>query len=169
MTAGQRLFFIWIVLLVSMAGGLAVGADESQKIDELISKLGQRDFQNVVDALVRIGDPAVEPLIQSLKDKSVETWTIQARAIDTLAKIKTPRAVEAVVRSLKDTDLDPYARGFAAMAVVELRPEGALEAFTEALTDKSQFVRWKSVQALGTLGDKQGANALIRALKDEDQ
>ncbi len=108
-------------------------------------------------------------LILTLKDRSIRTWTVQARIIDALSKIRTPQAVAVVVQSLKDTGLSQYVRGFAATAVADLKPEGAVEVLAGTLEDKSQIVRWKSAQALGRLGDKQGASALIRLVKDEDQ
>jgi len=169
MTAERRLFFWWLVLLVFMAGGFAAGADEREKVDELIGKLGQGDWRNAADALVQIGEPAVEPLILTLQDRSIKTWNIQARAVDTLAKIGSQRAVEAVIKSFEDTGLNKYVRGSAVLAVAELKPKEAVEVLSRVSRDKNQFVRWKCAQALGMLGDKKGADALIRALSDEDQ
>lgn len=164
--------FVWliVVFLVSVAFSAAKTAtDQEKKIDGLIQKLGQRDWQDTVDALVEIGPPAVEPLIRTLKDRSIKTWNIHARTINTLTKIGTPEAVEIVIEILKDTNSNQYVRGFAALAISDLKPKGAVVVLAKTLMDKNQFVRWKSAQALGTLGDQQGAGALIRALKDEDQ
>jgi HEAT repeat protein len=165
--------FVLLILIALTGTSLGMGAmppDQEKKVYDLIQQLGQQDWQDTVSTLVEIGDPAVEPLIRNLTDRSITTWVIHARSIDALAKIKTQRAVEAITESLKDTELNQYARGSAAMAIAKLKPERAVEALAGTLTDENQFVRWKSVQALGTLGDKQGANALIRALKeDEDQ
>ena len=169
MMAGQHLFFLWVVLLVFIAGGLADGAGEKGKVDELISKLGQGDWQNTVDALVQVGEPAVEPLIRTLQDRSIKMWNVHARTVSALAKIGSPRAVEAVVKSLSDTGLNPYVRGSVAIAVAELKPKEAAEALSRVSKDESQFVRWKCAQALGMLGDKKGATALIRVLDDDDQ
>ena len=169
MTAEQRLFFLWVVLLVLIAGGFAEGAGEKEKVDELISRLGQGDWQNTVDILVQIGEPAVEPLIRTLQDRSIKTWNVHARAVDALAKISSKRAVEAVVKSLEDDGLNQYVRGSAALIIAELKPKEAADVLSRVSRDKSQFVRWKCVQALGMLGDKKGAAALIRILNDEDQ
>jgi HEAT repeat protein len=164
MTVVKRLLFGSLVFLA-----FAVYAGERDKVDELISKLGQRDWQNTVDALVQIGEPAVEPLIRTLQDRSIETWNIHARAVDALAKIGSQRALEAVIESIEDAGLNQYVRGSAAMAVAKLKPKEAAEVFSRVSKDESQFVRWKCVQALGMLGDKKGVATLIRALKDKDQ
>jgi HEAT repeat protein len=164
MKAVKRLFFVSLVFLA-----FVVYAGEKEKVDELISKLGQRDFHNVVDSLVQVGEPAVEPLIRTLQDRSIKTWNVHAQAVDALAKIGSQRAIEAVVESIEDAGLNQYVRGSAAMAVAELKPKEAAEVFSRVSKDESQFVRWKCVQALGMLGDKKGAATLIRALKDEDR
>jgi HEAT repeat protein len=164
MTAVKHFFFGSLVFLA-----FAVYAGEGEKVDELISKLGQRDFHNVVDALVQIGEPAVEPLIRTLQDRSIKIWNIHARVVDALAKIGSQRAIEAVVESIEDAELNQYVRGSAIMAVSELKPKDAVEVLSRVSKDESQFVRWKCVQALGMLGDRKGTVALIRALNDNDQ
>ena len=175
MTAVRRLFLGSVVFLVFMAGGFAAGAGEREKVDELIGKLGQGDWRNAVDALVQIGEPAVEPLIHTLQDRSIETWSVHARAVDILAKIGSQRAVEAVVEAVRepplpgDGGLNPYVRGSAILAVAELKPKKAANILSRVSRDKNQFVRWKCAQALGMLGDKKGTDALVRALSDEDQ
>ena len=169
MTAVQRLFFGSVYLLVFMAGGFGADAGERENVDKLIGKIGQEDWQNAVDALVQIGEPAVKPLIRTLQDRSIKTWVVHARAVNALARIGSQRAVEAVIKSLEDAGLNPYVRGSAAMAVAELKPKEAAEVLSRVSRDESQFVRWKCAQALGMLDDKKGTDALIRALSDEDQ
>ena len=182
MSAAVRLS-VWflVVVLVFVTAGLVEGieparpgvtgriSDEAKKVEELIKALEQRNWQNSIDSLVQIGEPAVEPLIRTLKDTSIKTWVIHARAVNALAKIGTRQAVEAVTESLKNKESNDYVRGFAAIALGDIKSSEAIEPLIEALTDESQFVRWKCAQALGKLCHKQGSNALILALKDEDQ
>lgn len=159
-----------VIFLVCMTFSVAKATSgQEKKINTLIQRLGQRDWQDAGDALAEIGAPAAKALIRTLKDRSIKTWSIHARAIDILAKIGTPESIKAIVETLKDSNTNQYVRGFAAMAIGRLKPKVAVEALSDTLSDKSQFVRWKSVQALGMTGDQQGANALIQALKDEDQ
>ena len=168
-TAMRNLLFKSIVLFVFMAGGLAAGTGEREQVDKLIGKLGQGDWQDAVDALVKIGEPAVEPLIRTLQNRNIKAWVIHARAVDALAKIGSRQAIDAVVESVKNTGLNPYVRGSAALIVAELKPTEAVKVLSRASRDNGQFVRWKCVQALGMLGDKKGAVALVRALNDYDQ
>jgi HEAT repeat protein len=169
MAAEKRLLFGLVVLLVFMAGGFANFAGGREQVDELIGKLGQGDWQDAVDALVKTGEPAVEPLIRTLQNRNIKTWVIHARAVDALAKIGSRQAIDAVVKSIEDTGLNPYVRGSAALIAAELKPTEAVEVLSRASRDNSQFVRWKCAQALGMLGDNKGADALVRALNDYDQ
>jgi len=169
MTVVRGLFLGSVVLLMLVTGGFTKGTEGREKVDELISKLGQRDWQNTVEALVQIGEPAVKSLIYTLQDRSIKTWNIHARAVDALAKIGSQQAVEAVVESLEDVGLNQYVRGSAAIAIAELKPTEAAQVLSRVSRDENQFVRWKCTQALGMLGDKKGAVALIQALDDDDQ
>jgi len=167
------MFFVVTFLPVFITGAFTAGADERERVDELIGKLGRADWWNAVDALVQIGEPAVEPLIRTLRDRSIKPWNIHARAVNILAKIGSQRAVEAVVGAVReppgDDGLNPYVRSSAILAVAELKPKEAAEVLSRVTRDKNKFVRWKCAQALGMLGDKKGTDALIRALGDEDE
>ena len=107
MTAEKRLFFGLVFLLVFMSGGFASFAGEREQVEELIVKLGQRDWQDAVNALVKIGEPAVEPLIRTLKARNVKTWIIHTRVVEVLTKIGSKQAIDAIVKSVEDAGLDP--------------------------------------------------------------
>lgn len=75
MTAGQCLFFGSMVLLVFVAGGFAADAGESEKVNELIGKLGQQYpfYPATLDAKPNIPSPymtsdAVEVVTAFMKD-----------------------------------------------------------------------------------------------------
>lgn len=171
MLAVDRLYVcLMVILALVLTAGMVPGEtfDQEKKIDELVEGLGQRDWRNAVDALAEIGEPAVEPLIRTLKDKSIKTWVTQARAANVLAKIGTQEAIQAIVESLRDTEMNQYVRGFAAIALGETKSVEMVEALIQALTDENQFVRWKCAQALGILGHRKCVGSLVLALKDED-
>jgi HEAT repeat protein len=61
----------------------------------------------VVKSLVKIGTPAVEPLISALRTQ--EDWDIKIRTIEALGKIGDIRAVKPLVYAYKETDQpSPY-------------------------------------------------------------
>jgi HEAT repeat protein len=167
MTAEQRLFLGLLVLPVFMAGGFASVADERERVDELICRLGQRDWQNSVDALVKIGEPAVEPLIRTLQDRNIKTWAIHARTVDVLAKIGSQQAVDAVIKSIEDSGLNPYVRAAAARSLGQIKAENAADSLIDALKDESWIVRLSAREALLQIGEP-ALKRLIAALKDEN-
>jgi len=85
------------------------------------------------DALVNIGNPAVEPLIKMLNDDS---WRVRRRAVRTLGKIRDPRAIEPLVASMK-TDDDCYVRKSAAKAIGEINDPRAGEILIPALKSRN--------------------------------
>jgi HEAT repeat protein len=54
------------------------------------------------EALVKIGAPAMEPLIAALKDKDSKDSDVRQAAAEALGEIKDPRAVEPLIAALKD-------------------------------------------------------------------
>ena len=170
MLAVERLSKLLVVVLIFAAVTLAARTyGREERIDELIEQLGQRNFQSAVDALAEIGEPAVEPLVCTLKDRSIKTWSVQARTILVLEKIGTERTVGAIVDSLNDTESNQYLRGFAATALGRAGSVKMIKPLKMGLQDEKQFVRWKCAQALGTLGHRKCIDALFPALRDEDQ
>jgi HEAT repeat protein len=167
MKAEQRLFLGLLVLPMFMAGGFASVADEREKVDELIGKLGQGDWQNAVDALVKIGEPAVEPLIRTLQDRNIKTWAIHARTVDVLAKIGSQQAVDAVIKSIEDSGLNPYVRAAAARSLGQIKAENAADSLIDALKDESWIVRLNAREALLQIGEPT-VEQVITALKDKN-
>jgi HEAT repeat protein len=167
MKAEQRLFLGLLVLPMFMAGGFASVADEREKVDELIGKLGQGDWQNAVDALVKIGEPAVEPLIRTLQDRNIKTWAIHARTVDVLAKIGSQQAVDAVIKSIEDSGLNPYVRAAAARSLGQIKAENAADSLIDALKDESWIVRLNAREALLQIGELT-VEQVITALKDKN-
>jgi len=98
-------------------------------------------------ALIRIGAPAVEPLIQALKDKDP---VIRFGAADALGGIGDKRAVEPLIEALKDEDA--AVRAWAALALGNIGDERAVEPLTKALKDEA--VRRLAEEALEKLKAK---------------
>jgi HEAT repeat protein len=102
-------------------------------------------------ALQRIGEPAVEPLIQALKDKDK---VIRFGAADALGRIGDARAVEPLIQALKDEDYT--VRAWAALNLGRIGDAKAVEPLTEALKDENDNVRHYAAEALEKLKAKKG-------------
>ena len=99
---------------------------------------GRQD--KVEQALIKIGETAVEPLTQSLKEGN---WYFRSTIAEILGKIGDERAVEPLINELNELKVSRY------------------------LFDKT-LVRKKVAWALGEIGDERAVEPLIKALKDED-
>ena len=138
------------------------------------------------EALGRLGDArAVEPLIQALGDKRAEVRRAAGQALaslgqpvwegrvrgdcgdyDRLGDSGDARAVEPLIRALRDEEKD--ARSKAAAALGRLGDGRAVEPLIQALKDEDELVRNVAATYLGTIGDTRALEPLREALNDKD-
>jgi len=147
-----------------------------EEIDDLIRNLGDErlvDRESAARALVRIGEPAVKPLIEALIDEDTD---IRAPAAEVLGEIRDPRAVQPLIGSLI---VDKYlnVRIAAANALEEIGEE--IEEFGEEIGDPQAVepligvlivgehwsVRKAAAKVLGRICES-GTPPVIRALVD---
>src|SRR5205085_336731 len=100
--------------------------------------------------------PAVASLAAALKDKHSGTSAAAAQSLATLGET-AQTAVPMLIETLKDKNADRFARGFAAIALVNVggpQVGQAAPALTETLADAKApvSVREKSARLLGQLG-----------------
>lgn len=115
------------------------------------------------DAVVKVGAPAIEPLITAL---GYEESDVRRRVVDILGKIKDVRAVEPLIVALKDEDWDVRSK---AVEVFNAIGTPAVELLIKALRDDAWEVRVGAVEALGKIGDRRAVYPLITVLGDEDE
>lgn len=113
-------------------------------------------------ALIAIGSPAVEPLIEALTDRRLEARKNAAWA---LAEIRDERAGDPLVKALGDEAWQ--VRAFAVIGLGELRSRRVVEPLVAALrNEKNAQVRWFAAASLGQVRDSRVIEPLIAALKD---
>ena len=120
----------------------------------------------MVEALVRIGPAAVEPLIDALKD-------IRSRhgAAEALGRLGDAQAIEPLIAALSDktnashTFGEMSADGAIVTALGQLGDARAVEPLIEAL--KVWWTAKPAALALGQLGDARAVEPLIETLKNE--
>ena len=141
----------------------------------------------------KLGDKAVEPLIEALKN---DNNLIRKNSVIALGKIKNANTVQHLINTLND--IDPDVRLFSAeslsymgdyiidpliellddekdnlrMTAVELLSkvgnESIINPFIKLLNDKNVFIRIKVIEILGILGDDSVINPLIKSLEDKN-
>ena len=130
---------------------------------EELQLLGAEDVwmrKEAARALAKIGEPAVEPLIEALIGATDPL--VSARAIEALGEIGDARAVEPLISEL--------ARGEAYKAITALVQIGdarAVEPLIEILKGDKVLVSAKAARALGEIGGARAVEALIEVLKGE--
>ena len=117
----------------------------------------------VVEALDRIGPPAVAPLLAALlagdRDSSGGTWVAQA-----LARVGGERVVEPLVAALASAD--GGVRCCASEALGRIGDPRAVEPLVGALADEHLSVRANAARALGQIGDARAVQPLVGVLHD---
>ncbi len=103
---------------------------------------------HVTDALIRIGPPAVDGLVDALRDTNAAVRRAAAKA---LGKIKHGDGVRGLRVSLLDVDAD--VRRFSAQALGRIGDESAVDVLGEALRDEDVRVRKAAAGALWDIGD----------------
>lgn len=114
------------------------------------------------NALIKIGESAVDPLIAALRSNHV---TIRENAARALGAISDIRAVEPLITSLKDENA--VVRKNAAVALGEIGDPDAVEALIHSLKDEDPDVRYSAAQALGKIKDIRALEPLASALGDK--
>jgi len=127
---------------------------ENEKAMYLVAK---REWDNSV----KIGQPAVEPLIAILMD---ESSGVQIAAAQALGAIGDSQAVEPLIAGL--TDESSSVQIAAAQALGAIRDNRAVEPLIAALADKSFDVREAATNALNEIGQP-AVEPLITRLTDE--
>jgi HEAT repeat protein len=135
-----------------------------EAVPYLVEKMDSQDAREIltlVDILSEIGDPAVLPLIESLK--SEDEYRLRATA-RTLGKIKDRRAVLPLAQLLSHPTHS--VRGGACSALGKIGDTTITEEIIVMLYDSVETVRKSASVALGELKDQRGISPLISALKD---
>jgi HEAT repeat protein len=135
-------------------------ADE-RCVEPLVRCLRDGDWQvreAAVEALAEVGSPAVESLIQFLRD-----WDARKYVIRALGKINDERVLDPLISMLRNDEF----KDDATRALVDLGTP-AVPKLIIALTDRDEFVRKQSILALGDIKDPQAVDPLIALLQDQD-
>lgn len=196
------------IILISCAAGLMIAtaagcgrggqavAPKPEEIASLIDILETRDWDKAVEELVRIGRPAVDPLIAALERNQRFT---PGRASFALARIGTSKAAEAVYRAfampgiqaksdivaalglLKTAKAEDILIGIAgdegagtlrfaaARALSGSKSAKAVQAVASLLASRAWYNRVAAVQALGKTRSPEAIPALLKTLIDESR
>ena len=143
--------------------------DINKRIDELISTLvkERRNWNDAAAGLVKIGEPAITPLIKVLRDNSLDEWS-RRKASWVIRDINSTKAVEPLIEILVDTQFDPQIRAHAANVLGRLGSEKAVDPLAQVVESEHTAVRNSAVLALARLKSEKAIGPLTRSLNDEN-
>jgi HEAT repeat protein len=130
----------------NMISDILVHIGGPQVVEPLIVASGLKDRRNrykadrmVIQGLVSIGAPAVEPLITVLEDTN-NTFTNREQAVEALGKIGDARAIVPLSGALRDDNTNVAWK--AAIALRTIGNAQAVDALIAALNDHQLKCRW---------------------------
>lgn len=135
-----------------------------EAVPYLLDKLDTQDAREmwtVIEILGKIGEPAVMPLIDSLKSDNKDVVKLSSRI---LGDIKDKRAVPPLIGLLDKEDFST--RGYACEALGKIQDTTAFTSVSLCLKDSVELVRKNAAVALGRLKDKRAIPYLIQGLSD---
>jgi len=160
---------VTIVVLLSCSGFCANPGEASgseKRIQELIKQLDSRAWDRATKELVRIGDPAVDPLLRALNQNS--HW-ISARASNPLSKIRSEKAVDGLLGALDNTKLDERIKRYILQSLGNVESERVLNPLIRHLGHEDWAIRCAVLRSLGQIGGETAEETVIVALKDKER
>lgn len=148
------------------AQGPVSGSDASVAMDY------RRDAGERIEAIKRMAQSGEAGQFTTLRDILVdkaEKLGVRASAARALSELKSdiPDTLKAFTEVFKEPGADPNLRYAVLMSAGNLRDPLCMNLLNEALSDKDAMARFKAVQALGELGAKEAANAIVNHLAAE--
>jgi HEAT repeat protein len=141
-----------------------------EAVSELLEVVSRRpEFEPVVsEALTRIGQPAVEALLQNMQSTNPSIRRASVRAVGAMKPL-TMESLERLISSSADPDAELRAAAVAALINFVAENTGAEAAVVRALEDESEIVR---AVAMGAMGDdvfsrEQRRDGFRRGLNDK--
>lgn len=138
--------------------------NDASAVETLVGALKDDNINDYArETLVKIGAPAVVPLIAVLRDKDP---LLREQAILVLGDIKDARAVEPLIAAFRKHENCVFKDTLIKALVNIGKP--AIEALTTVLNDKSRVMRKFAASVLGDIKDPSAIGPLAAALNDED-
>jgi HEAT repeat protein len=140
----------------------AATKQQVRKFLEILRNSSDPVAEGVLDSLIRIGEPAILPLIEALAE---ENYSVRYYAVLTLNKIGDQRAILPLYKLLSEKDRD--LREAAAFALADLDKLNS-QTLIEDLKSKDWCLRSSALIILGKLKDTQAIEPILSCLEDEN-
>jgi HEAT repeat protein len=144
--------------------------ENSPEVDFLIEALSDDRAWVRKDAVRFLGainaSRSLKPLIDAMKNDT--DYDVRYAAQQVLGKMKDTGAIELLIETLKNEELDADTRYAAAWALSETKHPDAVVPLIDALSYPEQRLQHIAAYSLETMGDPKAVDPLIAILKDEN-
>lgn len=152
---------------------MEIGDEAVEPLIKSFNGYGAKNLSGYASILIRIGEPAVQPLIEALLRDRGKIRDVRRQAAMALAQIGDERAVKPLCWARQKEPTMTGAREFIIPALLKIA-KPSYQVLLEALKDGDKDIRLGAIDTLCeiALEDKLDVNAikpLIQALKDEDK
>ena len=135
-----------------------------QKLVTVIKEASNRgDKRKAAASLAAIGEPAVESIIELLKD---ENLYVRWYTANVAGSVKSEKIVQELINMLYDEENN--VRKAAAGSLGRTGSEQAVQPLIEALQDQERGLAISAARALGLIGSRKAIMPLIKALQNEN-
>lgn len=153
-------------IAVSEAGADALvsigGVSVAKAVAPLLATEGVRERNYAAEILSLLGEPAVSVLAVQLAS---ENRDVRKFAVDTLALIRSPNSLGALITALDDSDVNVAAS--AADGIGEIGDESHLSILEKYLSTQV-WMRCSIIRAIGLIGGERAYQIVVGSLMDDD-
>lgn len=147
--------------------------EKNKKIKKLINALesGSEEIRkSSAEALVRIGEPAVDRMLQTCAKGGVHMrWEVPGVLAHIYNKTKNDSVFQNIVKALNDEkDENGWMTDAAAKTLGKLKDQRAEEALINAMLSRHGRINTAVVEALGSLKSPKAVSPLLRNMVDKD-
>jgi len=126
-----------------------------QVIDGLIGALADSENagkrNSATEALIRIGEPAIAPIVENLRRES--DVDVRLSLVNLLGDLRSPEGFEILIEILKD-EKDINVASSVVSSIGKYRDAGALPHLVPVLRRDDLWLKFHVVEALGEIGDR---------------
>lgn len=118
-----------------------------------------------VSALIKIGSPSVEFIIEGLRNKDPE---IQALSVFILGKIGDKQAVEALIEVLNNKENESFLRVKSMEVLRKIGDKKTIAPIIKCLQDEDEEIRFTAIETLGQYRCREAIEPLHKLIKDKN-
>ncbi|MBN2327653.1 MAG: HEAT repeat domain-containing protein [Candidatus Omnitrophica bacterium] len=168
----KRFCLFLMMAIAAIVSGAAMDSLEnlSDRIQTHIDGLSSRDWDKNMDALVKIGEPAVSFLISAMNQPVQDSLWRQRRSAGALGRIGSPAAERALLEATHDGSLNIHVRRSAVEALGQIASPQALQTIKNIVQDIQFDVNLRSsgVYALKNFPGDDAVAILKRAMESDE-